>query len=87
MAYCCAGGIQELISMDISEDMIKRSVLRAAADETAGRVGGAPALQNLFLVGDEEYLPLQPKYVLTSMISFLTSEVFTHVSLVTEGLN
>lgn len=61
-----AGGIQELISMDISEDMIKRSVLRAAADETAGRVGGVPSLQNLFLVGDEEYLPLQPQYVLAS---------------------
>lgn len=50
--------------MDISEDMIKRSMLRAAADETAGRVGGAPSLQNLYLIGDEEYLPLQPKYVL-----------------------
>lgn len=48
--------------MDISEDMIKRSMRRAAADETAGRVGGALALQNLYVVGDEEYLPLQPQY-------------------------
>jgi len=52
--------------MDMSEDMIKRSVLRAAADETAGGADGASGLQNLYLVGDEEYLPLQPKYVLGS---------------------
>ena len=52
--------------MDISEDMIKRSILRAAEDETAGRMGGAPTLQNLHFVGDEEYLPLLPKYVLAS---------------------
>jgi hypothetical protein len=45
--------------MDMSEDMIKRSVVRAAEDETSG----APSTQNFHLVGDEEYLPLQPKYV------------------------
>ncbi|KAG0631699.1 hypothetical protein M758_1G273200 [Ceratodon purpureus] len=51
------GGIQELISMDISEDMIRRSMIKAAEDETAGRMG---SMQNFHLVGDEEYLPLQP---------------------------
>lgn len=50
------GGITELISMDMSEDMIKRSVVRAAEGETSG----APSTQNFHLVGDEEYLPLQP---------------------------
>lgn len=55
-----AGGVQELISMDISEDMIRRSMIKAAEDEATGR---GPALRNLHLVGDEEYIPLQPKYV------------------------
>lgn len=50
--------------MDMSEDLIKRSMIRAAEDETAGRMGGAPSMQSFHLVGDEEYLPLQPKYVL-----------------------
>lgn len=51
------GGVQELISMDISEDMIRRSMIKAAEDEATGR---GPALRNLHLVGDEEYIPLQP---------------------------
>lgn len=54
------GGIEELISLDISEDMIKRSQIAAASDGTAGRGDGTPTLHNIHIVGDEEYLPLKP---------------------------
>lgn len=49
--------------MDIFEDMIKRLMFRVVVDEMVGRVGGVLLLQNLYLIGDEEYLLLQLKYV------------------------
>lgn len=69
--------------MDMSEDMIKRSMLRGAEDKTAGRMGGAPSMQSFHLVGDEEYLPLQPKYVSTfsdahNFLNFWTSCGFNY---------
>ncbi|KAL2631231.1 hypothetical protein R1flu_015917 [Riccia fluitans] len=49
------GGIEKVISMDISEDMIRRSPLLTTSDQDDAK--GRP-VEHIGLVGDEEFLPL-----------------------------
>lgn len=60
-SHACTGGIQELISFDMSEDMIKRSQSAAASDGLANTLDQMPTMKNLHIVGDEEYLPFKPR--------------------------
>ncbi|CAK9209194.1 unnamed protein product [Sphagnum troendelagicum] len=53
------GGIERLISMDTSVDMIGRSKRLAAMDGVTGEEAKRSALENMQIIADEEYLPFQ----------------------------
>jgi hypothetical protein len=54
-----AGGIERLISMDTSVDMIGRSKRFAAMDGVTGEEAKSSTLENMQIIADEEYLPFQ----------------------------
>lgn len=54
-----AGGIERLISMDTSVDMIGRSKRLTAMDGMTGEEAKSSTLENMQIIADEEYLPFQ----------------------------
>lgn len=55
MLFLFPGGIEKLVVMDTSFDMIKRC--KAAEQATPGS-----NIETSYLVGDEEYLPVKERY-------------------------
>ncbi|KAL3689124.1 hypothetical protein R1sor_015433 [Riccia sorocarpa] len=52
------GGIERMISMDISEDMVRKSLPLATSDEDENADAQRRPVEHISLVGDEEFLPL-----------------------------
>lgn len=53
MFFCVTGGIEKLIMMDMSADMVRKwQEMENATDD---------GLETHFVVGDEEYLPIKER--------------------------